>query len=393
MKPSLYVNSKGWPVSRHSYSGSESFTFCARKYYLERVQGWTEKIERSSKFFGIAVEKAVTFYHQHRLDAPGAVAEFARLWAEHKNKNYTYSKSDLDWDRLNLSGQELVKLYTIRYPKMPYVVNNPQDFQVETNLEVFPGTELAGLEFTSFIDLIAQMKDGFAPIIIDMKTSGKDIPELTVLDPQLRSYAWVKSTAGGIETTTDSEGKKHFARYTQMWDNVAFLWFRKCGRTISKGDTVALLEPRAGLQPGDEAIVLATDDFGIWVTKNRSLVDDIDTKFEGRSKAVLASRQQFIEENAKHVPESVVTKQQVQFKMVKIAPESAEDIGHSIKKDIVNIVAAKNTDFYPMQSGVRFPNEKCVHCAMRGICADIPALRDELVARKHQDDLFESDAE
>lgn len=364
MKPHLYINSKGQFVTRHSYSGSDSFNYCARKYWLERVQGWAEKAQRSSSVFGTCMDKSVQFYHQHRMDVAAAVAEFVRLWGEHKDKPYTYTKSDLDWNRLNLTGQELVRLYAIRYPTFPYVVNNPQDFQVQTNFEVFPDTKLAGLEFTSYIDLIAQLKDSFEPLIVDMKTSGKDVPELTVLDPQLRSYSWVKG-----------------------WQNVAFLWFRKCGRTISKGDTVTFLEPYAGLNPGDDAMVLVKDDFGVWVTQNQQIVDEMDLKFVGESKAVKAARQQYIEANSKQAPERVITKQKVQFKLATITKESADDIGRSIKRDMINIASATEHEFFPMQSGVRFPNEKCPMCPMRGICANKPDLRDALLVRKQLDEL------
>jgi PD-(D/E)XK nuclease superfamily len=372
MKPHLYINSKGFFVTRHSYSGSDSFTFCARKYYLERVQGWSEKYQRSSTFFGTALEKAITFWHQHREDTAAAVAEFVRLWAENTDVKrvkqkllpLTYTKSDLDWDRLNLTGQELVRLYAIRYPTFPYVVNNPQDFQVETNFEVFPDTKLAGIEFTSYIDLVAQVKHTPTPLIIDIKTSSKDVPEFTVLDPQLRSYSWVKG-----------------------WPDVAFLWFRKMGRSISKGDTVTFLESCAGLQPGDDALVAMCDDFGIWVTQNQQAIDEMETKFVGDSKAVKALRQQYVEANFKHAPERAITKQRVQFKMATITPESAEDIGRSIKRDVINIAAANEKEFWPMQSGVRFPNEKCPNCAMRGICANKPELRDTLLVRKQMDEL------
>lgn len=371
MKPHLYINSKGYFVTRHSYSGSDSFNYCARKYYLERVQGWSEKSERSSTKFGIALEKGITFYHQHRQDIVGAVAEFVRLWAENTDEQraktklspLTYTKSDLDWDRLNLTGQELIRLYAIRYPTFPYVVNNPQDFQVETNFEVFPDTKLAGIEFTSYIDLVAQLKNSFDPIIIDIKTSGKDVPEFTVLDPQLRSYSWVK-----------------------QWPNAGFLWFRKMGRSISRGDTVTFLETYAGLQQGDDAIVAMKDDFGVFVTQNQQAIDDMDVKFVGESKAVKAARQEYVVANFNHAPERVITKQRVQFKAVVITPESAEDIGRSIKRDVINIAAANEKDFWPMQSGVRFPNEKCPNCSMRGICADRPELRDMLLMRKQLDE-------
>jgi len=369
MKPHLYINSKGYAVTRHSYSGSDSFNFCARKYYLERVQGWAERTERSSKFFGTALEKAVTYWHQRGQDTAAAVAEFVRLWAEHKDKPYTYTKSDLDWDRLNLTGQELVRLYTIRYPTFPYVVNNPQDFQVETNFEVFPGTRLQGIEFTSYIDLLAQDKETLTPIIIDMKTSGKDVPELTVMDPQLRSYAWVK---------------RDLPRFVG-W--VAFLWFRKCGRTISRGDAVTFLEPYAGFQPGDDATVMGKDDFGLWVTGDPQWLAVMNEKFVGESKAVKAEREQFILLHGHHVVEAAITKQQVQFKSAIITPDSAEDIGRQIKRDIVNITKANEQEDWSMQSGVRFPHEKCPNCAMRGICAGIPELRDTLLMRKQSEEL------
>lgn len=379
MKPHLYINSKGYFVTRHSYSGSDSFNYCARKYYLERVQGWSEKSQRSSTFFGTALEKAITFWHQHREDTPAAVAEFVRLWAEHTDAKraeqkllpLTYTKSDLDWDRLNLTGQELVKLYAIKYPTFPYIVNNPLDFQVETNFEVFPDTKLAGIEFTSYIDLVAQVKDNSlrdvnrgAPIIIDMKTSGKDVPEFTVLDPQLRSYSWVKT-----------------------WPNVAFLWFRKMGRSISKGDKITFLEPYADLQAGADAIVAMRDDFGVFITQNQQAIDEMETRFVGESKAVKAARQEYVIANFKHTPERMITKQRVQFKSAIITPESSEDIGRSIKRDIINIVSANEKDFWPMQSGVRFPNEKCPMCSMRGICANQPDLRDALLVRKQMDEL------
>lgn len=368
MKPHLYINSRGQFVTRHSYSGSESFGYCARKYYLERVQGWSEKVERSSKFFGICLEKGITFLHQHRMDVKGAVAEFVRLWAEHKDKPYTYNKLDKDWDRLNLNGQELIRLYALRYPTFPYIVNNPQDFQVQTNFEVFPDTKLAGIEFTSYIDLLAQMKGTFEPIIIDMKTSGKDVPEFTVLDPQLRSYAWVKWRPETVSV------------------QVAFLWFRKMGRDISRGDTVTLLESYGGMEPGADAIVLARDEFRLYLTQNQKVLDDMDAKFVGESKAVKAARQEYVLANSAAVPERCITKQRVQFKQATITKESAEDIGRSIMRDVVNIAAATESDFFPMQSGVRFPSEKCPNCAMRGICANRPELRDQLLVRKQLDE-------
>ena len=184
-----------------------------------------------------------------------------------------------------------------------------------------------------------------------------------------------------LRSGTDDQG--HFLR---PWPNVGFLWFRKCGRTISRGDEVTFLEPYAGISSGDDAIVLAKDDFGVWVTKNPRVVDEMDSLFKGESKAVVAARQKYIESNASHAPERVITKQKVQFKSAIITEDSANDIGRSIKRDIVNIHSATENDFFPMQSGVRFPNEKCPMCSMRGICANNSALRDQLLIRKQLDE-------
>ena len=141
------------------------------------------------------------------------------------------------------------------------------------------------------------------------------------------------------------------------------------------------------MEPGDDVFVLSQDEFGLWVTQNKQIVDEIDEKFVGKKKEVLAARQAYIEANASMVPEKVVTKQRVQFKMAEITKDSAEDIGRSVKRDIVNIAAANEHDDWHMSSGVRFPNEKCPNCPMRGICANRPDLRDQLLVRKQLDEL------
>lgn len=386
MKAHLYINSRGQFVTRHSYSGGDTFAFCPQKYYLERVQGWSEKQQRAASQFGIALEHAVTFWHQHGMDTSAAVAEFVRLWKEHETIEYVYSKPEKDWATLNLSGQELVRLYAVLFPTFPYIVPNPKDaFQVQTNFEVFPATKLAGIEFTSYIDLMANLKktqpqltplfqippEAGAEIIIDIKTSGKDIPELVILDPQLRSYAWVKNIP-----------------------LVAFLWFRKMGREISKGDKATILDPYAGLTAGTDVTVLRTDDFGVWVTTEPKIEEEMNKLFVGSSKAVVAAKQQYVETNGKHVLANAITKQRVQFKMVTIPADSREDIGRSIKRDIVNIASANEKEFWPMQSGVRFPNEKCPNCAMRGICSGNSDMRDALLVRKQLDEFdFGKEAE
>ena len=55
-KASLYINAKGYGVTRHSYSGSGEFNDCARRYYLKRVAGWSERKKSAAMEFGNSVE-------------------------------------------------------------------------------------------------------------------------------------------------------------------------------------------------------------------------------------------------------------------------------------------------------------------------------------------------
>lgn len=344
----LYINPKGYRVTRHSVSATEKFRDCPRLYFLEKIQGWAEKTDNAARHFGMALEHAITFYHQRGMNADASIDIFVKEWETHKDKPYIYSKTDVSWTALNESGKEMVRLYTILYPEFSYVVKNPRDaFQVETTFEVFPGTPLAGIEFTSFIDLIAETKgDGNDPLffepepmIVDMKTSGKDVPEIVCLDPQLRAYSWARN-----------------------WRNVAFLWFRKHGRTVKKGDTVTILFPYGGHEPGECATVQQAEKGTLHLLSDRD-----GSQFD--------------------VPEKVVTKQEVQFKTGTVTKESAEDMGDLIKDDIIAIHRSTERGRFGMNSGVRYPKDQCTRCMMRGICAGNDELRDQLVVLKGENDL------
>ena len=138
--------------------------------------------------------------------------------------------------------------------------------------------------------------------------------------------------------------------------------------------------------PGTDAFVLAKDDMGLWLTTDESVFGAMAEQFIGESKAVKSARQVFVEAHAKFVPERAITKQRVQFKMAVITPESAEDKGRAIKKDMIDIVEANEKDAWFRMGGTRYPNDKCNGCCMRGICASRPDLRDMLLERRQVDE-------
>lgn len=364
-KASLYINPQGYAVTRHSYSGSQTFQYCARKYQLERLAGWKERKQSAAAEFGKVLENAITEFHKN--GAKAALEMFHAQWNVFKeNKELDYSKKHVDWQNLDIVGIEFIKLYAVKYPQMPFVVRDPNnDFQVQRTYEVFPDTELAGIELTSYIDIIAEMKNGhFDPMaddnraVLDMKVSTSSCPELVALDPQLRTYSWTT----GISTC-------------------GFLWFKINSRDFSAGDELT------SLVTGKTVIMLSKDinDIpltppSVFVTADKKIFESFDA-MPGRSAADKKAKIDFIKENGLPVASRDLTAQAITVSTALITKESSNDMRRQIEQDIIRIHAANEDDFWPQQSGVRWPNDKCVTCPMRGICSGNDKLRDEILVR------------
>lgn len=395
-KAHLYINSKGYPVTRHSYSASDTFSFCAQKYKLARVDGWTEKTRNASQKFGIAFEDAIRYYHETDLDLSAALLKFATDWAVHfADTELHYTATESSWEALNNSGRELLQLYALRLPSLPILTNPVPKFQIQYSKEVFPGTKLAGIEFIAYVDMIARAKENYSiglqlvgtgprKILIDIKTSGVALdttPGILALDQQLRTYAWVAD----IET-------------------VAFLWFVKTSRAIEKGSWISLLADAGKFRAGDRAVVIKFQEAReaepadpekpkskpkaalpeeIWIVHHTAVIEEMVSRCGGgQTKAEKEARDIFIRENATLVAKENITKQRIQFETANISLADRAEAATSIGHDIAQIVYANENNQWPKQGGVRFPNNKCGFCSMRGICLNNAELRDELVERK-----------
>src|SRR5271155_857372 len=138
----LYVNTKGEPHRKHSYSAGNDYDQSPLKYYLIRVLGWRGKDDKAAFLFGRAVEKAIEFYHDN--NGRGIIERFQELWAPAKEIALTYTKREKDWATLNLMGTDMMKLYVMRQPTLPIPLGNASVFQREYAKEVFPGDENYG---------------------------------------------------------------------------------------------------------------------------------------------------------------------------------------------------------------------------------------------------------
>jgi hypothetical protein len=355
----LYTNYKNYPVSAHSYSGGSEFADCPKKYDYNRRQGYKEKEQRASSAFGTALEAAVYWYHNNNLDLYNAIDEWKRLWLLEKDKDLTYSEKDGDWESMYAQGEEMLRLYKVVLPSLP--IKNPK-FQINYKKELFPDTEYAGLQFTSFIDILSEVEwdhpalppaicpqNGQRQIIIDMKTSGVPYPSdprLSRLDPQLRSYAW----GSGIET-------------------VAFLVFIKRSANIEKGDTVTLLESfKAELYPvGTELFVLDASK-NILTLVTEQVYADYKQAATGLKGNALKDKVAEFALLGYEAAREEVTKQRIQFLAAVIPEEDRLETGEMIGIQARQICDANIQNFFPKRPGVRFPNNHCTFCSYLGLC-------------------------
>ena len=371
----LYINPKGYPVTRHSYSGSSLFNDCNRRYFLERVAGYKEKaLDRAAAMiFGKVMENTVTFYHTHGKQVETAWAYFCAEWDNFKEQELDYSKKLTSWEDAWRTGNELLRLYALRYPSLPFEITGEDNFQVLRTWEVFPNTKLAGIELYSYLDILAKLKPGRFPeaktdkVILDMKVSAADCPKLVSLDPQLRTYSMVTK-----------------------YPVVGFLWLGVESRVLEKGTEVTLLTDAGPLKKGSVTLILSTDfkeiptkPESVYLSPTREIFKEFE-KMPGRKVAEKEAKLNFIQKHGILTPVCDITRQTVEVRLAVINDESREDIKKQIEHDVIRIHNASEEDFWPMQSGVRYPHNKCTSCPMRGICTGNDELRDELLERSQE---------
>jgi len=385
----LYVNSKGSAWRKHSYSAGNDFDSSPYKYYLKKILGWKEKDNKARLKFGRALEEAIQFHHDN---GAGGVEDFLRRWETWKDEK--------DWVNLSRIGHEMMRLYLLRLPSLPIPLGGQTVFQREYCREVFPGDPNYGeIEDAGKMDIIAYVqpdhpmlpkvdwKAEYGPlrsVIVDIKTSGIDFPEtpgIAAFDKQLRRYSWL----------------------TDIRD-VALLWFKKTGTSLSKGSSVTLLEDGGfdGFRAGDEAVVAHIGSKGVWLVRNDyflTVMEDAQGRKEGRldtTKIAVERKAKWLYENGIVVPESYLTRQRIQFNAGLVTKESAEEAGLIAARQIVQIVNAWKTKQWPNNFGIRFPSDDSRDPYFRAFVLGDTMYRDQnFIKTKEEtlDDLFIEDLE
>jgi len=388
----LYINSFGKEVRSHSYSAGSLFNECSQKYKLVRLDGWKEIELRASMEFGKAIENGIQAYHELNRNMEAALKAFhegyrdREGWDAQKIKPLKYAPVERDWDTLAAVGEEMIKLYHLRLPSLPFDLSVPPEFQIKYYKEMFPGTDMAGIEFVSYIDMRAHSRLSLGDALgVDIKVMNKAIPEgMLNLDPQMCTYAWVT----GISD----------------W---AFLNFIKTNRDLERGSNVSLLEPAGAYKAGTSVIVIKYQEFEparpadpakpkskpkdeipeeTWIVEDESVIERMfQLCGKGQTSAEKDARNLFVRENATKVDKSILTKQQIQFVHGHIGLTEQLEASKRIAHEVVQIVYSNTENYRPKEGGIRFPHDICVRCPMRGICLSNPQLSATLVSRVDED--------
>src|SRR5579859_3825549 len=198
----LYINAKGQPWRRHSFSAGNIYDQSAKKYFLQKVLGWREKDTLARFQYGKAIEETVQYHHEH--NGEGTREFFKQRWTLEKDKQLTYTKVEKDWENCLVMGDEHIRLYIIRQPSLPIPMGSQTVFQREYEKEVFFGDPVYG-EITDCgkLDIIAYVQPDhpmlpkliwkpeygpLRPLIVDMKAMAADLPEsygIVAFDTQL----------------------------------------------------------------------------------------------------------------------------------------------------------------------------------------------------------------
>lgn len=402
----LYINSKGQPWRRHSYSAGNTFDQSPYKYYLQKVQGWKEKDNKGRFMFGRALEESIQYHHEHNGD--GAVEDFKRRWLVHKdNKEISYTKTEKDWENLFYVGIDMVRLYIIRQPDLPIPMGGNTLFQKEYEKEVFPGDPVYGeildcgkLDIVSYVapghPSLSRLKwkpeyGALRPIIIDIKTAATDFPEsqgMAAFDKQLRRYSW----QSGIR-------------------DVGLLWFKKTTRKLAKGNSVSVLVDVKQFNPvgedyivipaGKEAVVARVEGDSVYLVHNDFMLSQMNDaqghKPDGsvdQTKLAKERADKWVIENTFLVKSSDVTRQRLQFNCGFVTIESADDAGQIAARQIVGIVNSWKTKTWPQTFGIRYPTDDTKDPYFIGFVLQQPNYKEQNFIKADQeaiDDLFADD--
>lgn len=360
----LYTNKAGKEIKHVSHSSGNLYSFCRRKFKLEKIDGWKEKGKKAALEFGKCIEDSIQYFHDNGCKPDDALDTFIGEWEKWRDQELIYTDQEGNFFELGQMGREMMRLYEVVSPTLP--IRNPK-WQLEFRKQLWPGTELSDIEFLAYVDLLSILEDG-TKLIVDIKTAKSSLdltPNMLAMDAQLRKYAWVSGCP-----------------------DVGFMCFVKAKASVKKGDRVTLLSGSLEHTAGAELEVFKydkdTDLVYMGLSETVRLLDEELDPIKGKGSteakdSVVASYLADLRLIAQ--PKSAATKTRLQFIRARIDPSDFPEIGQQIGHQVMQIRQSEQTGQWFMDSGVKFPDQKCTWCSYRGICLRDNGLRDAMLVQ------------
>lgn len=372
----LYTNNQNRTVTTHSYSAGADFKTCRFKYKMRRVKGFKERGQKASLEFGKCLEEAVQFHYESNLRPGAAVDEFKRRWLKWEKIELAFTEKEGSWADLYKMGSEMLRLFEAVSPTLP--IHKPV-FQACYKQEVFPGSDLAGIDLVAYIDIISTLPDG-KRLLIDVKTAANAYnlsPEFVALDPQLSTYAWqsgIREVAFLVFVKARPESFDS-GDYVSLLQDAGDTW--KAG---ASGRVFPLPAPkRAKDEPEPEPVpqelrminIVSSFDYDLFKTEAEGL----------RGKALDEKKLAFFAEKGVIALRQGVTKQKIQFIQGSISDDSVREAAQRVGREVAEIERCGREDDFPREPSVRFPDTKCTWCTYRGFCIGKPELVEKLLVQ------------
>lgn len=346
----IYINPGGWEVREFSHSQYQSYKFCPKKFYWERVVGWRQK-QGAGMDFGKAIETGVKAVYQ-KLDP---VEQFELQWAgARKNEKLNYKDGE-NWETFHAAGVGLMTRFAKDWQKYP--PRNP----------IFPGyrnalkikDERSGKIYQTIPDLIDH--DAQGEFIVDVKAMGnlldESVPGLVAMDMQLRTQAAVHYRFSPNKTWRVALW--NFCTKPKRVDSASAEEIREVVGAIGAkcfGDAVALF--------------IAHEANGLTYEKAGEFLRISNSKDVMKPLQAARKKDAELEARLNQAAEAVAAAHAPQYVIQWVEGTMTEEHANEALREELSVVPLIQQNYFPRAGGMRFPSNQCTWCSHRGLCME-----------------------
>jgi hypothetical protein len=343
MNPVIYTTFSGWQQTEFSNSQFQDYTYSPAAYRWRRLLGWQMRKRWAVAEFGKSVEEALRSFLIEKADP---ISSFAASWRAQQTNHLTYPEHK-NWQSFFKAGTALMKEFLKQCDRFPL-----------QNV-VFPNWEerfrfrdtRTGFIYTALTDMIGE--DAGGRFICDIKAVHNflrlETPGLIVQDQQLRTQA---AAAGCYRVVLWTFGRSPVKNLAVFPAGRLFEEAKKLMPTFATLAALYLAARLLGL-----SFAKAGDFLGLPEVNRARLELRLLLRNEPGLKAALeTSIAELGKELEKHY--------EIRWLAGQMHPSHAEEA----VRDQLSVIPAIQAHWFPCRCGIRWPNDRALHCPYRGLC-------------------------